>query len=190
MIVINHLPTNAECFKVLEKSAYFSYPQNDSVTQVKFDFNSVFEARAFRLARTANNIRNKAIEDFMACDENGNFDYFKYNRLLKTMGVAPEIPTTQLDLDAQREVFGLYKNMTMEEEMDFLTQNIDIKKPKNKITKGQEKESVDIKLKHLCDRFGVDYVFANIFIDDIRNRFNRTKKDDVEITAARLLGIL
>lgn len=190
---IGHIPNNGECYRVFEDKAFFAYPINEKVEHVYFQFENKTKAKEFKNNRSFKNTLEKKLEDFMFCDEKGFFCHVKYNKLLKSYGKQPSPPMNLPELWAIQEVFGLYTNLTDEEETELILSNVEFAY-KNRSTPKEDEavktQALEPRLKQLCDRFGVNYIFADIFIEDIRHRYKTTGADDVETRAAKLLGLI
>lgn len=193
---INHIPTDGECYRVFEDKAYFAVPSIDGKSYVYFQFESKSKAKEFKNNRFFKNTANKKIEDFMSCDDKGFFSHSKHYKLLKSFGIDPGLPMCLFELWAIRENFGLYLNMTDEEETEFLLSNVqtayanrDNQRKVETVTNVTTKK-IDSRLKNLCDKFKVDYIFADIFLEEIKTKYYKAKIEDEETRAAYLLGIL
>lgn len=190
---INYIPNDIECFLIKDNRAYFTKHENDLSVQFTFKFNNVLETKSFKIARDIRNLKQKKVEQYMAVDENGIFCYEKYNTLKKSLGLQPSPPTTILDLQAQKKVFALYLDLDHEQEIDLLLMNVEANyKNRNSSTLEQstENSSTDERLRQLCDRFKVDHVFANVFLNEIKSRYEQTNQLDEETNVAIILGLL
>lgn len=189
---IEYIPNNGECYRVLDDKAYFSINGTHGIEYAYFQFESKSKAKEFKNNRSFKNTVKKLKEDFMFCDDKGNFSHSKYYKLLKSYGEQPNSPKNLMELWAIREVFGLYLDLDDEQEIDLLLMNVNSDKGNTELCKDKEhrKQDINNRLKQLCDRFKVDYIFANIFLDDIKARYLRTKQLDEEVNIAIILGLI
>ena len=168
---IKYIPTiDCECYRVFEDKAYFSIGTKFPREYAFYKFKDKYEAMKFKSERMANNFKSSTIEDFMACDDKGFFNYEKYNKILKMMKLNPKKPTTILDLWAQREVFGTYQNMEHMDEVELLISNVQTNVASQNLKHTTENKT-DSRITQLGERFGVEDYLHEMFFIETKNEF-------------------
>lgn len=187
-VEINYPPEDIECFKVVKNQAFFQW---DGITRV-YTFETLNLAETWKNRRSVRNRKEKTFEDFMACNDEGIYDYQKYYKLHMSMGILPPDPCSLAELYAFREVTG--KDYIDEDGDDVdlyqvFTANKLARKPfqRNKDTKVISTDRKG-RLKQLTDRSNLPEYMGELLLEEIKlstdapNEFLRSR--------AKLLGLM
>lgn len=179
------------CLFFKGKEVHYLYHEEEFPVMVYYEFENLEESKKFMSQRTIENYKAKFIEDYMAADNQGNFDIIKFYKLVKSTGLKPEPPCSLTDLRAIQEVFGF----EIDEDLivDYILKNIEDKA--NKIKESKRRNVAQVRVipsdakKQLCKRFNLPDHMADLFLSEIKNKYTKGVEDE-ETLAARLLGLI
>ena len=101
---INFLPdTNHECLKVVKNEAYFFSDESELAV---YEFESNRDAELWKNKRALLNFKEKELEDFQCCNNDGEFSWDRYYILCKSIGKLPAPPLTLAQILARDEFLG------------------------------------------------------------------------------------
>lgn len=182
VIDINHTPNAPfECMKIMGKEAYFL---NDG-KRYRYSFETIDDCDKWKSERSTENRKLGFVEDYQACDDKGFFQYAKFYKIYKSMGVAPPDP------NCLAAVYGIDETLEQETDLEFVEDRISKAPDRTRPITGNVTQmhfNRKSKLKQLTDASGLPERMGEFFLEEIKwstDEANKHLRD-----RAKLLGLM